>query len=221
MHAPLPIAVDGLALTAIVAPQVVALGLVIVSVYWHSRLSETSREHEVEMARLVKERERELAEDAHVRSRREAVYVDLLTMLRRYHSVVEGVEPAVAPAADPRAVPSDEEIWELDARVRAFGSDEVNALFARWEELRERFWFAVSSAQLLRSEDARGERHGEVGRTGRDATSAPSRDIDDLRGDLHEQEDRIRGRVALELRGATTGSPPPPPPPRVEVAWEE
>jgi len=78
------------------------------------------------VARENRSHERRLAHDARLFERRAAAYTDLLAACQRLMQYVERTEPIWGPGPEPPEPPSDEEQRELDARVGAFVSRQVD-----------------------------------------------------------------------------------------------
>jgi hypothetical protein len=126
--------------------------------------------------------------------RKEGAYVDLLTELNRGNSFVDRMHPAVPVGLPPPAVPDDQGLWVLSAKVSAFGSDEVNALFENWAKALR--WFMHVEADLAalgnRPEGARPTAWHDEMATGRAR-------LEQARADYKVASDAVVARARKEL----------------------
>jgi hypothetical protein len=77
------------------------------------------------VARANQQHERKLARDERVYARRSVVYEDLIAYLQRSMLVIHRTHPIIGPQPPPPEPPGEEELIRLQARVAAFGSEDV------------------------------------------------------------------------------------------------
>lgn len=81
----------------------------------------------------------ELAHDARLWDKRAAAYVELLIWAIRLRETLIRTTPVIGPMPDPPAWPTDDELFVLEASVRAFGSREVDDLVDALSVARRQF----------------------------------------------------------------------------------
>lgn len=72
---------------------------------------------------------------------RKQLYVEILTFLAKCNATIRSTKPvfAFAGAPDPPQWPNDDSLHTLEARVAAFGSNEVRELMGKWLGVRSQF----------------------------------------------------------------------------------
>jgi hypothetical protein len=127
----------------------------------------------------------------------------------------------------PPEEPSREEIWELDARVSAFGSQEVNDLLRKWEASRRQFWDELDTLLNMKAEKNSGGKPDDIeqiyGRSIREQIAV----IKEIRQNLDQPRREVRSQVARELRSDSHSAAPGEgegtalrPPPSGAAGWD-
>jgi hypothetical protein len=131
------------------------------------------------------------------------VYVTYLELIRYLSMMMEGVErtapiSTVGPPVKPPPPPSDEDQWELEAKVSAFGSEAVQAGLQDWLSRVRDFYSAVFQLNQMK----------ESGRTATELQAEWGVDLagqrqrlDSKRQELRDFAADLRKRILEELRG--------------------
>ncbi|GAC1570003.1 MAG: hypothetical protein NVS3B18_01730 [Candidatus Dormibacteria bacterium] len=150
--------------------------------------------------------QRHAAAQAHqgrIWEKRADAYVALLSWSARYRETFSRIQPVLGPAPEPLAYPSDEETFLLEARIKAYGSTEIDGLLDGTLEPRARFGY---NARVLSDIDARGLDLPAARATWDKSRLEALKDLENARADLFRCLDAIAARVRLELDGPRAGS---------------
>jgi hypothetical protein len=157
----------------------------------------------------------DLAREERVQARRADAYVETIRFLYHAMAVVDGIFPfwREAGSPDPPDPPSDEDVWPVQARLDAYGSDQMQDLLEEWGKLRRQFYNRArvlaemqrEEEQLAKlnflSDEERERRYSALKQTWGRTSLGMREDMEATRKELYEKVQEIRKHANAELRG--------------------
>jgi hypothetical protein len=96
----------------------------------------------------------------------------------------------------------DEEVWPVQARFDAFGSDEMQELLEQWGALRREFHNRAEMLAMMQADQQRGVPPSQIKETWEHLPSEQWPRVEDARQQLRDEVNEIRKRANEELRGS-------------------
>jgi len=159
-------------------------------------------------AKLNREHAWNLAREERIQHGRADTYTDALVLLSRLMTVVERTQPIFKPAnaPEPPLPMPDEEVWPIQARFDAFGSDEMQELLEQWGAHRREFHKRAELLALTQAEEQRGVLPSQVKETWGYMPSEQWPRVEEARQQLRDKVTEIRKHANEELRGVPAPS---------------
>jgi len=147
-------------------------------------------------SRSARDSQERQAREARLWDKRADAYVQLLAWSVRSREVFNRTHPLIGPAAAPPAAPPEEETILLEAKIKAFGSAEVDALLDSTLEPRSRFAF---NAQAIHDIDTNQLTPADARNSWGMSKTEAYRDLHRARTDVIAVLDEMAARVRKEL----------------------